>query len=287
MTRPYEISVITPSYNMLGYLKRCVASVADQTGAAFEHIVVDGASQDGTAAWVATNRNLKSINEPDNGMYEAINKGLKMANGEILAYLNCDEQYLPGTLSAVCEYFKKHPDVDVLFGDMLLVQPDGSLIAYRKAFKPRLGYILSSYLYVYTCTMFFRRRIVDDGHFFKENLKGIGDLEFVSRLIRHGYRCAHLKRYLSVFTITGQNLCINNQSFSEEKRNFDQSQPAWTRVLKYPLNVLRLIEKVLRGAYFQKMPLVYALYDDNDLTRRKQIRVVQASYSVKGIMTAP
>src|SRR3954447_16040811 len=105
-----DISVVTPSYNMLPYLRRACASVADQEGCTFEHIVVDARSTDGTPEWLAT-RGQPHIVEPDRGMYDAVNKGLRVARGGVLAYLNCDEQYLPGTLRFVRERFAQDPSL--------------------------------------------------------------------------------------------------------------------------------------------------------------------------------
>src|SRR3984893_17077250 len=116
-----DVSVITPSLNMLSYLERCVASVADQEGVRAEHLVMDGGSRDGTVEWLASRPNLTSEVRSDNGMYEAINRGFRRARGRILAHLNCDEQYLPGTLATVTRYFDTYPEVDVLFGDTLTV----------------------------------------------------------------------------------------------------------------------------------------------------------------------
>ena len=81
MIRLPDFSIITPSYNMLSYLRRCCASVADQEGVAFEHIVVDGGSIDGTGDWLKENQHLRSVSEKDDGMYDAINKGLLMSQG--------------------------------------------------------------------------------------------------------------------------------------------------------------------------------------------------------------
>ncbi len=104
---------------MLSYLERCAQSIRDQQGAAFEHIIIDGASTDGTAEWLKkeTTPTTTGVSEKDNGMYDAINKGLKMAKGEIIAYLNCDEQYLPGTLEYVSRWFEENPDVDMIFAE--------------------------------------------------------------------------------------------------------------------------------------------------------------------------
>ena len=116
---PPDFSIITPSLDMLGYLQRCRRSVADQEGVSLEHIVRDGESQDGTVEWLereaaATNlpgsrRRLVACSEKDEGMYDAVNKGFRQARGKILAYLNCDEQYLPGALRAAQEVFERGP----------------------------------------------------------------------------------------------------------------------------------------------------------------------------------
>ena len=109
-----RVSVITPCYNGGAFLPRCCASVADQGEALAEHIVADGGSTDGTVEWLKRQRNLRWVSEKDRGMYDAINKGFRMAGGDIVAHLNCDEQYLPGTLAAVADVFARHPGVDIV-----------------------------------------------------------------------------------------------------------------------------------------------------------------------------
>jgi len=274
---PIDVSVVTPSFNMLSYLKRCCASVADQEGVSVEHIVVDGMSDDGTVEWLKRNEGVVAVVEKDNGMYDAVNKGFGRASGGIVAYLNCDEQYLPGTLKFVKEYLTNHPDVDILFGDALLVRPDGSLISYRKGYHPRWYYILSSHLYVLSCTMFLRRRIVADGFRFDDGYRDVGDEEFVVRALRHGYRARHVSRYLAAFTMTGKNMSAAPNAPAEAKR-FARGAPTWVRLLKYPLNVARLAEKVLSGAYFQKMPLEYSVYASDSADRRKTFTTSKASF---------
>src|SRR6185503_18334195 len=98
-----RVSVITPSYGNSEWLKLCIASVADQAGVEVEHIVQDAGSDDGTLAWLTNDPRVKAYVEKDEGMYDAINRGLRKATGDILAYLNCDEQYLPGALQARSE----------------------------------------------------------------------------------------------------------------------------------------------------------------------------------------
>ena len=264
-SRPY-FSVVTPSFNMLEYLKRCHASVADQKPE-LEHIVVDGLSRDGTSDWLRAQPSIRSVSERDRGMYDAVNKGLRLAHGSIVSYLNCDEQYLPDTLQLVQEYFERHPKVDVVFGDAILIRPDGSLIAYRKGYAPRWPYIVSSHLYVLSCAMFLRRRVIDEGFLFDENWRDIGDHEFVVRLLRSGFRAAHIPRYLAAFTMTGNNMSAGENAKRETARA-RRNAPRWVRALRGPLNVIRYVEKASSGAYWQRFPLEYSIYKSADDRRR-------------------
>lgn len=271
------ISVITPSYNMFDYLRRCVASVEDQSNTNHEHIIVDGSSSDATVDWLKQKNNINFVSEKDKGMYDAINKGMKISKGNIVAYLNCDEQYLTGTLEFIQKYFDNHPDVDVIFGDSLIINPDGTLICYLKGYKPRLHYIMSSHLYVLSCTMFFRRNIIDDGVFFSDTLKAIGDADFIVRVIRQGYKVVHVKKYLSAFTYTGSNMSIGENA-ARESLKFKMSAPLWVRILKAPLNILRLCEKLLSGGYYQRVPFSYEVYPEETILKRKSFVVNNASW---------
>src|SRR5438132_83318 len=125
-----DVSVVTPSFNMLGYLRRSCASVADQAGATHEHLVIDGGSTDGTPEGLTEHPEIAGVVEHDLGLYDAVNKGFRRARGELLSHLNCDEQYLPGALAFVREYFGVHPEVVILFGDGLVVRPAGRPIEY-------------------------------------------------------------------------------------------------------------------------------------------------------------
>ena len=100
-----KFSIITPSFRNSEWLKLCVASVADQSGVKFEHIVQDACSDDGTQHWLPGDSRVKAYIEKDGGMYDAVNRGYRRATGDILSYLNCDEQYLPGALAAVKSFF--------------------------------------------------------------------------------------------------------------------------------------------------------------------------------------
>src|SRR6185503_18578473 len=106
-----DFSIVTPSYNGGRWLSLCIASVADQD-VPHEHIVQDACSEDGTEGWLRRDGRVKAYIEKDSGMYDAVNRGLRRARGDILGYLNCDEQYLPGALAVVRSVFENHADLD-------------------------------------------------------------------------------------------------------------------------------------------------------------------------------
>lgn len=276
-----DISIITPSYNMLNYLPRCVSSVADQQGIECEHIVVDGKSTDGTNEWLTDRKGLRALVERDAGMYDALNKGFRMANGELVGHLNCDEQYLPGTLKFVKDFFDQNPDIDILYGNVLLVRPDGSLIAFRKSIPINLAHMYAAkHLYIYTCSLFFRRKILDQGFFFDTGYTNIGDYEFVTRILKQGFSSRYINRFTSVFTMTGNNLSAD-VSASRELKQFLSLAPAYTQILSPFFKVIRTIQKFWHRAYSTPKPLEYQIYLKDDLSTRNPFSYNKASSSWK------
>lgn len=262
-----DVSVITPSLNMLPYLERRVAAVADQEGVKVEHLVMDGGSRDGTVEWLAARPSLLSEVCRDNGMYEAINRGFRRARGRILGQLNCDEQYLPGTLAAVMRYFDAHPEVDVLYGNWLTVRPDGSLILYRKCIRP-LSPILSVRCCAATAATFFRRKLIDDGVFYDQSYKDIADMAWYVRVLKEGYRLAHADQYFATSAITGNNRALVVPTIGEEKQRFSDGMPWWIKRFRYWWLAVYWGHKLLSGCYFQATPLRYAIYTPSELARR-------------------
>ncbi|MGI8959776.1 MAG: glycosyltransferase [Bryobacteraceae bacterium] len=216
------ISVVTPSFRQLDWLRLAIASVADQEGVESEHIVQDGGT-DGIAESLRihfgdliADRRLQVFVEKDAGMYDAVNRGLRRARGEICAYLNCDEQYLPDALHTVEQFFDQHPTTDVLFGDAILVDAGGVPVSYRRAIRPTLAHLRLADLNTLTCATFFSRRLVQAGHLFPTHLKIAGDQLWIFELLKAGAKMAVLPRPLSIFTFTGSNLSQNEQAAAEK-----------------------------------------------------------------------
>ncbi|MFT3892294.1 MAG: glycosyltransferase family 2 protein [Anaerolineales bacterium] len=145
MTSPL-ISIVTPSFNQARYLEQTIRSVLEQDYRHIEYIVIDGASKDGSVdiikkyavesnSLLFENQKQTSgphehfihywVSEKDSGQAEAINKGLSRATGEIIAWINSDDYYLPGAVSAAVKVFEQNPDVVLIYGDMLAVDENG------------------------------------------------------------------------------------------------------------------------------------------------------------------
>ena len=121
------VSIITPSYNQAAYLEQTLLSVLNQDHAPIEYIVVDGASKDASVEIIKkySDRLAYWVSEKDGGQAEAINKGFARATGEIIAWLNSDDYYLPGTVSAAVKMFEANPEVVLVYGNMLAVDEHG------------------------------------------------------------------------------------------------------------------------------------------------------------------
>ncbi len=245
-----KFSIVTPSFRNSGWLKLCIASVADQTGVEVEHIVQDALSDDGTLDWLRDDPRVKAVVEKDTGMYDAINRGFRRASGEVLAWLNCDEQYLPGTLARVAEYFTAHPEVDVLFGDAVLLDARGEILSYRRAIKPALLHTQLVHLSTLSCATFVRRSVIERGFLLDERYRTISDAVWVAALLRAKLKLAVLHQPLSVFTITGTNLGQSRVAVAESARwRQEMKTPG---LLRAPVILLHRIRKFLAGAYARR-----------------------------------
>jgi glycosyltransferase involved in cell wall biosynthesis len=189
-----KISVITPSFNSIHTIGATIASVAGQDHSNREHIVVDGGSTDGTIDLLKASPGVRWISEKDEGHYHAMDKGIRMADGEVFAILNADDCYRPGALSAVAAGFAKHPDWDGLFGDLVFVDGDGQEIMRREeALFDRQAIRFGQGGMVNHQTLFLKREVyLQLGAFRYKEFKNCCDYEYLMRLIRARKRIGHI-----------------------------------------------------------------------------------------------
>lgn len=268
-----RISVITPSFRHSAWLKLCIASVADQ-GVDAEHIIQDAGSNDGTLDWLLQDQRVQVFVEKDAGMYDAINRGIRRATGDVLAWLNCDEQYLPGALSSVAEFFQTHPAVDVLFGDIVFIDERGHYAGHRKVLTPQLYHTWTCHLSTLSCATFFRRRVVfDTGEFFDPHLRAGGDGEWMVRLLRRKSSMAVLGHFTSAFAVTGDNMSLRPNAL-REARELHRTAPLWARLASPVIIGHHRLRRLLGGMYRQA-PFNFSIYTLGSPTRREMREVHQ------------
>jgi glycosyltransferase involved in cell wall biosynthesis len=173
---------------------------------AIEHIILDNCSTDDTAASLEDYRakpgvvEARIIVERDKGQTDAINRGFRMATGEIVCWLNTDEYYEPGVLKLVAEYFESHPEVDVVYGNNAFVDAENRLLRHKREIGFYRGMLLYYGCFMPSCSTFVRRRIIDDGILLDDSFRVCMDLEWYTRIASRGYRIRHLDRQLASFT---------------------------------------------------------------------------------------
>ena len=262
------ISIVTPTFEQPEWVRLCAASVADQAGVAFEHIIQDGGDGRGLG-WLEGMPNARRFVEPDGGMYDALTKAISKAKGDIIGHLNSDEQYLPGTLDTVHQYFTRYPEVEVLFGDAILISGDGTPLSYRRIVLPLCSHTTTCHLSTLTCSAFFRRSIVDRGLSYKSHWRDVGDAALVMSWLDAGVKMATLRKPLAVFTFTGANSSMG-QTAKEERRMF-QEQNAWQHGTSPALAIAQhRIRKLFAGAY-RRRNLAIEIFTPASPQRREKI----------------
>ncbi|MCX7869801.1 MAG: glycosyltransferase, partial [Terrimicrobiaceae bacterium] len=231
------------------------------------HLLHDGGSSDGSAELLRELPGLRTSFGPDEGMYDAINRCWLRAQGDILAYLNCDEQYLPGVLARVAVLFERHPRVDIIFGDAILLDASGRPVAWRRVLTPSRAHTRCAHLATMSCSMFFRRRLLAQGLFFDTRWKAIGDAEWVHRALGLGARTLAPGIALAAFALTGANLGASPAALEEAAR-WKAGAPGWQQKLTPALRLAHWLRKALHGAYFPRR-FDSALYSPQNPARRQ------------------
>ena len=179
------LSVITPTRNMANFLSETLDSVA-ALRTPHEHVVIDGASDDGTVELLEGREDphLTWISEPDTGQTEAVNKGLRLAQGDLLAWVNADDAYITEAVDRVLEHLDRNPLSDAVFGAVNYIDENGEV--FRTLVPPKFSW--RRYLYfgafVTTPTIIFRRELLAHAPELNEQYVDAADYDFYLRLLR-------------------------------------------------------------------------------------------------------
>jgi glycosyltransferase involved in cell wall biosynthesis len=261
-------SIITPTFKQPEWLRLCAASVADQGGVTFEHIIQDGGDGQGLE-WLEGKPRARLFVEPDRGMYDALAKGIPKANGDIIGHLNSDEQYLPRTLDLVDHFFTENPQIEVVFGDAILIDADGRPLSYRRIVSPLRSHTMACHLGTLTCSTFFRRSVVERGLSYKGDWRDVGDAALVLSWLDAGIKMEAIHQPLAVFTFTGAN--SSRRKTAKEERSLFRAQGA-PKPLKHPalLAAQHRVRKLLAGAY-RRRNLSLEIFTLSSPERRQKI----------------
>lgn len=198
MTNP-QISVVTPSYNQADFIEETILSVKAQGYDDVEHIVVDGGSTDGTIDILRKHEDdydLRWVSEEDRGQTHAINKGIEMAKGEWIGWLNSDDKYLPGAFRALKIGVCANPSVDVVYGDLLFVDEEGA--PFRKRYHTRPSKFIHRYWTLFTanhCT-FFHETVFETVGKLDEELEFAMDVDLFSRMLDADLNYYHVPEFI-------------------------------------------------------------------------------------------
>jgi len=218
---PPKISIVTPSFNQGQFIEETIRSVLDQDYPNLEYLVIDGGSTDQTVDTIRKYESHLSYweSEKDRGQVHAINKGLARATGDIFAFINSDDIYLPGTFSTVAKYFDKHPDAEWICGDTRMFGKGRPTEVVRTVVPKSAAHCLS---WAYTAPQ--------PGHFWKRELLGTGfdeawrydfDHDLYVRLLLAGHSCEHIPAIFAGYRLHEASKTVaETEAFDEE---FDRS----------------------------------------------------------------
>jgi glycosyltransferase involved in cell wall biosynthesis len=176
------VSIITPSFNKGKFIEETILSVISQNYQNIEYIIIDGGSTDETLNILKQYSNIKIISEPDNGQADAINKGFRIAHGEILAFLNADDLYFTYTVEKIVQYFKDNPHIGLVYGDIIHIDENGENEYPIHSGKLDLNAYLGCMYYLPQPTVFFRKSVFDTIGEFDVNLNLAMDLDYWLRV---------------------------------------------------------------------------------------------------------
>jgi len=194
------VSVITPSYQQAEFLEDNLRSVQSQTGLGVEHVVVDGGSTDGSVDLLREfegDYNLHWVSEPDDGQSDAINKGIEIANGEWLVWVNSDDYLLEGALETLAEFIERNTDSDVIYGDHLFVDADGNEVGRK--YNARPSKLVHKYYYQFAGnhSTFFRRCVFESIGGIDRSYDYAMDTEFFWRVLESDLDIVHMKAFFA------------------------------------------------------------------------------------------
>lgn len=224
------VSVITPTLNSEDTIEACIESVNDQLGVTIEHLVVDGSSTDKTRELVDKFNHITCISEPDNGIYDAINKGLRLSSGEFIAICHSNDRFIASNALQKLVDNMQRSQSDFSYADCIYFSGKRMVRYYKSGAlsEARLSYGLAP---AHT-TLVIRRSILKEIGFYSEHYPICGDFEYFVRLRHNSY--SYIEEPLVAMSTGGASRfsCKNAWSLSNDLRNVLREHGINTNLLK-------------------------------------------------------
>lgn len=183
-----KVSIVTVAYNSEATIADTLRSVAAQSYRDIEHIVIDGASRDGTLSIIDAHRSqlAQAVSEPDRGIYDAMNKGLRLATGDVVGFLNSDDYYAHDTAIETIVRAFAQPGIDAVFADARFIDPDrpGKVIRRYSSRRFHPGRIAWGWMPAHP-TLYLRRAVYERYGGYRTDFRIAGDFEFIARVFGH------------------------------------------------------------------------------------------------------
>lgn len=251
------ISVLMPSYNYGHFITEAVNSFLNQGNSdQYELIIQDGNSSDATLKELANfpHDRIKCISQKDSGQSDALNRALQRANFEIIGWLNSDEFYLPGALDLVDHFFDEHPEVDVLFGDCLLIDEQGKAIRLLPAHKFSEFTLRKYGCFISSCATFMRKSSIGSSPW-NPNIRTAMDWDLWLRLSVQGKKFQYLPKVFAAFRvhaaqITATPLDAGSWEVEYFQKNYDSRL---TGRKSFSGRIAHGVLKLISGAYKRQL----------------------------------
>jgi glycosyltransferase len=207
-----KVSVITATYNSIRYLPDVLSSIQNQSYPDIEHIIIDGGSKDGTAEYVRNSPfPVKLVSEPDKGIYDALNKGINLATGDVIGFLHSDDILASAqTIRLIVDAFTSperadKEGIDMVYGDLVFVDKDNTnkVVRYWKSRPFRPGLLQRGWMPPHP-TLFMRREVYEKHGMFDINLRCAADYDFILRVFRdHTLHTVYLPEVITKMRMGG------------------------------------------------------------------------------------